>query len=64
MRRATIGYSTMRLDSGPFMASAHELYEAEGFSNRPAYDGAEAPAEIRHNWRFMERRLGSLARAG
>ena len=58
------GYSAMRLDSGPFMTSAHRLYEAEGFSDRPAYDGAEAPDEVHHNWRFMERPLGSAIRAG
>lgn len=49
------GYRTMRLDSGPFMASAHRLYEAEGFRDRDAYEGAEVPQELRHNWRFMER---------
>jgi hypothetical protein len=51
------GYSAMRLDSGPFMTSAHRLYEAEGFRDRPAYVGAEVPAEVHHNWRFMERLL-------
>ena len=52
------GYSTMRLDSGPFMTSAHRLYEAEGFRDRPVYEGAEVPAEVHHNWRFMECTLG------
>lgn len=51
------GYSAMRLDSGPFLTSAHRLNEAEGFRNRPAYVGAEVPAEVHHNWRFMERLL-------
>jgi GNAT superfamily N-acetyltransferase len=51
------GYSAMRLDSGPFMRSAHRLYQAEGFRDRPAYVGAEVPAEVHHNWRFMERLL-------
>jgi GNAT superfamily N-acetyltransferase len=49
------GYPAMRLDSGPFMASAHKLYDAEGFKDRDAYEGAEVPTELRHNWRFMER---------
>ena len=49
------GYATMRLESGPFMTSAHRLYEAEGFRDRNAYDGAEVPMELQHNWRFMER---------
>ena len=51
------GYTSMRLDSGPFMTSAHRLYEAEGFQDRPIYDGAEVPSELHHNWRFMERSL-------
>lgn len=51
------GYSAMRLDSGPFMTSAHRLYEAEGFRYRDAYAGVEAPADLHHNWRFMEREL-------
>ncbi len=50
----SFGYSSMRLDSGPFMTSAHRLYEAEGFRDRPIYDGAEVPSELHHNWRFME----------
>jgi GNAT superfamily N-acetyltransferase len=58
------GYTTMRLDSGPFMGSAHRLYEAEGFRDRPAYDGAEVPVDLRHNWRFMERALGPFAAVG
>jgi GNAT superfamily N-acetyltransferase len=58
------GYATMRLDTGPFMGSAHRLYEAEGFRDRDAYDGAEVPAELHHNWRFMERRRGAAKAAG
>ncbi len=49
------GYPVMRLDTGPFMASAHGLYEVDGFRDCAVYDGAEVPAELRHNWRFMER---------
>jgi GNAT superfamily N-acetyltransferase len=54
------GYASMRLDTGPFMASAHRLYEAEGFKDRDAYEGAEVPTELRHNWRFMERSRGPV----
>lgn len=54
---ASFGYASMRLDSGPFMTSAHRLYEAEGFRDRPIYDGAEVPSELHHDWRFMERSL-------
>jgi GNAT superfamily N-acetyltransferase len=53
----SFGYASMRLDSGPFMSSAHRLYEAEGFRDRPIYDGAEVPSELHHDWRFMERSL-------
>lgn len=53
----SFGYASMRLDSGPFMTSAHRLYEAEGCRDRPIYDGAEVPSELHHNWRFMERSL-------
>ena len=54
----SFGYASMRLDSGPFMTSAHRLYESEGFRDRPIYDDAEVPSELHHNWRFMERSLG------
>ncbi len=53
----SFGYASMRLDSGPFMTSAHRLYEAEGFCDRPIYDGVEVPSELHHDWRFMERSL-------
>ena len=53
----SFGYGSMRLDSGPFMTSAHRLYEAEGFRDCPRYAGAEVPSELHDNWRFMERPL-------
>lgn len=58
------GYAIMRLESGPFMTSAHRLHEAEGFRDRDAYTGLEAPAELQHNWRFMEQRLGPVSAVG
>ncbi len=54
---ASFGYTSMRLDSAPFMTSAHKLYASEGFVDRQAYEGAEVPAEVHYNWRFMERKL-------
>jgi GNAT superfamily N-acetyltransferase len=51
------GYRSARLDSGPFMRSAHRVYERAGFQDRPAYEGAEVPAVLHANWRFMERLL-------
>ena len=58
------GYAIMRLDTGPFMASAHRLYEAEGFRDRTVYEGAEVPTDLRHNWRFMERSRVTAQPAG
>ena len=51
------GYERVCLDTGPFMTSAHRLYEAQGFSDCRAYEGAEVPAEFHARWRFMERAL-------
>lgn len=58
------GYAMMRLESGPFMTSAHRQYEAAGFRDRSVYAGAEVPDELRYNGRFMERRLGPLSATG
>ena len=58
------GYGTMRLESGPFMTSAHRLYEMEGFRDRDVYAGVEVPPALHHNWRFMERQLGPVAAVG
>lgn len=51
---ATFGYSSLLLDSGPFMKSAHRLYEAHGFVDHPAYDEAEVPEVFHSRWRFMK----------
>lgn len=47
------GFRELMLDSGPFMTSAHRLYEAAGFEDIPAYPEAEVPEPLRHDWRFM-----------
>jgi GNAT superfamily N-acetyltransferase len=49
------GYTTLCLDTGLFMKSAHRLYEANGFVDCAAYEGAEVPREFHHRWRFMQR---------
>ena len=49
----SFGYQELVLDTGPFMTSAHRLYEAAGFADIPAYAEAEVPEALRHNWRFM-----------
>lgn len=51
------GYERVCLDSAPFMASAHRLYEHQGFSDCPAYEGTEVPPEFHARWRFMTRPL-------
>lgn len=51
------GYRSVHLDSAPFMRSAHRLYEAEGFTDCPPYEGTEVPPEMQGAWRFMERGL-------
>lgn len=47
------GYRELVLDTGPFMTSAHRLYEAAGFFDIPPYPGAEVPEALHHDWRFM-----------
>ena len=54
----TFGYKAAVLETGPFMASAHRLYDAAGFVDIPPYLEAEVPQELRHDWRFMRCALG------
>ncbi len=49
------GYQRILLDSGPFMQSAHRLYETFGFNYRGPYPEAEVPAALYPIWKFMER---------
>jgi GNAT superfamily N-acetyltransferase len=49
------GYKKVLLETGPFMKSAHRLYEAAGFVDRGAYPEAEVPQQMHSIWRFMER---------
>jgi len=53
----SFGYRELLLETGPFMTSAHRIYEAAGFEDIPPYSGAEVPEELRHDWRFMSCRL-------
>ena len=50
----SLGYEQLRLDTGPFMGAAHRTYEAAGFVDRDAYEGAEVPKQLWPHWRFME----------
>jgi GNAT superfamily N-acetyltransferase len=60
---AAFGYKRVYLESAPFMTSAHRLYEAAGFTDRPPYLGAEVPEAFYERWRFMERPLASRSEA-
>lgn len=51
------GYREAWLDSAPFMAAAHRLYEAAGFADRAPYPETEVPPALRDRWRFMARVL-------
>lgn len=51
------GYTRMCLESGPFMTSAHRIYEGAGFVDRDPYMEAEVPVEFHAGWKFMEKRL-------
>ncbi|MEM7702410.1 MAG: GNAT family N-acetyltransferase [Pseudomonadota bacterium] len=53
----SFGYRELLLETGPFMTSAHRIYEAVGFEDVAPYSGAEVPEELRHDWRFMSCRL-------
>ncbi|MFM2447707.1 MAG: hypothetical protein RIS44_157 [Pseudomonadota bacterium] len=52
-----LGYTQVRLDSAPFMHSAHRLYKEAGFVDCSAYEGTEAPLALHSSWRFMERAI-------
>jgi GNAT superfamily N-acetyltransferase len=50
-----LGARQLMLDTAPFMAAAQRLYADHGFSNCPAYAGAEVPEDLHPHWRFMTR---------
>jgi GNAT superfamily N-acetyltransferase len=52
-----IGYTRLRLDSAPFMETAHALYRAVGFREVPSYLKSEVAARLGPNWVYMELRL-------
>ena len=51
------GYQSACLETGPFMTSAHRIYEGYRFADRAPYPEAEVPVEFHDRWRFMERPL-------
>lgn len=54
----TFGFDRVVLETGPFMAHAHRIYEAFGFRDIAPYPQAEVPKELHPVWRFMTRDLG------
>ena len=54
---ARFGYTSVFLDSGPFMTSAHKLYARCGFVDCLPYPETEVAAEFQTGWRFMCRSL-------
>lgn len=53
----SFGFQSLHLDTAPFMKSAHRLYERNGFTDCPAYEGVEVPEAFHDQWRFMERTI-------
>ncbi|OWW20930.1 GNAT family N-acetyltransferase [Noviherbaspirillum denitrificans] len=54
---AAFGYRHVFLDTAPFMAAAHRLYENSGFTDCAPYEGTEVPPAFHARWRFMCRSL-------
>lgn len=52
---ARCGCPRVCLDTAPFMAAAHRLYEAQGFTDCGPYEGTEVPPALWGQWRFMQR---------
>lgn len=51
------GFTTVWLDSAPFMVEAHELYRSLGFQRISPYPESEVPTALHANWLFMARSL-------
>ena len=56
-----IGYSTVRLDTAPFMKQAQTLYRSVGFKDVGPYARTEIPKELHARWLFMELSLADVA---
>lgn len=52
-----IGYSRIRLDTGPFMKVAQTFYHSVGFVEIEPYSESEVPQELHSSWIFMEMAL-------
>ena len=49
------GFSSIRLDTGEFMANAHQVYRLAGFQERERYPESEVPQLFLPHWLFMEK---------
>lgn len=56
-RACELGYATVRLDTAQFMHSAQRIYRSLGFTDCPAYAGAEPPEQLKRIWLYMEKDL-------
>ena len=54
------GFTSIRLDSAPFMPDAHALYRSCGFTDISPYPESEVPPQLHAGWLFMARPLESL----
>lgn len=52
-----LGYTSLWLDSGPFMKAAQHLYRSAGFVEIERYPEAESPDIEGMPWSFMEKKL-------
>jgi GNAT superfamily N-acetyltransferase len=50
-----LGFSSFRLDTGEFMAAAHQVYRLAGFREREQYPESEVPLPFLPHWLFMEK---------
>ena len=51
------GFSSIRLDTGKFMAAAQQVYKLAGFQKRERYLESEVPTSFLPHWLFMEKFL-------
>ncbi len=49
------GFSSVRLDTGKFMAAAQRVYRLAGFQERERYVESEVPTFFLPHWLFMEK---------
>jgi len=49
------GFSSIRLDTGKFMAAAQRVYRLAGFQEREGYPESEVPNFLLPHWLFMEK---------